>query len=45
MSGSEDEREDFGAAEESSLLHGELLLYPKEKKKVHLWLKANVSLS
>ncbi|KAI4812067.1 hypothetical protein KUCAC02_014923 [Chaenocephalus aceratus] len=33
MSGSEDEREDFGAAEESSLLHGELLLYPKEKKK------------
>ncbi|KAK1896245.1 Chromodomain-helicase-DNA-binding protein 4, partial [Dissostichus eleginoides] len=32
MSGSEDEREDFGAAEESSLLHGELLLYPKQKK-------------
>ena len=30
MSGSEDEREDFGAADEHSLLHGKLVLFPGE---------------
>lgn len=48
MSGSEDEREDFGAADEHSLLHGKLDFFPL--KKVHLSLslelaEANVSLS
>lgn len=47
MSGSEDEREDFGAVEEHSLLRGKLASLPL--KKVHLSLslelaEANVSL-
>lgn len=48
MSGSEDEREDFGAVDEHSLLHGKLAFPPL--KKVHLSLslelaEANVSLA
>lgn len=31
MSGSEDEREDFGAADEHSLLHGKLAFFPSEE--------------
>jgi len=30
MSGSEDERPDFGAADEPSLLHGKLVFYSSE---------------